>query len=195
MDAARKGGLRGNVQACTVFSFSQPSSRGRPLRGEAQRRPQSRLCPEIQDQLSNLPCGVSQVERIRRPSRQRLPVPAGRSGDGQAGKTSLGAEAYKKYFRKPSGLRHRLFQPDQRAHDQPVNIQSDQVPKTEFEFPHELEVFWADTVGERFSYLARSRSTRENSSSMASSSMTPPRLPRPHRRIDPQPEEFTRAAD
>ncbi len=67
----------------------------------------------------------------------------------------LGAEGYKKVFPNavwPADIS--LFSPISAHMINRVNILPDQVPKTEFEFPHELEVFFADTIGGRFSYLA-----------------------------------------
>jgi hypothetical protein len=70
-------------------------------------------------------------------------------------RASLGAEGYKKVFPEavwPADIS--LFSPISGHMINRVNILPDGVPKTEFEFPHELEVFFADTIGDRFSYLA-----------------------------------------
>lgn len=70
-------------------------------------------------------------------------------------RASLGAEGYKKVFPNavwPADVS--LFSPVSAHMLNRVNIRPDGVPKTEFEFPHELELFSADTIGDRFSYLA-----------------------------------------
>lgn len=70
-------------------------------------------------------------------------------------RASLGAEGYKKVFPDaiwPADIS--LFSPISAHMVNRVNIRPDGVPKTEFEFPHELEVFFADTIGDRFSSLA-----------------------------------------
>jgi hypothetical protein len=67
----------------------------------------------------------------------------------------LGAEGYKKVFPNavwPADIS--FFSPISAHMINRVNFLPDGVPKTEFEFPHELEVFGADTIGDRFSYLA-----------------------------------------
>lgn len=67
----------------------------------------------------------------------------------------LGAEGYKKVFPNavwPADID--LFSPISAVMINRFNIVPDGVPKTEFEFPHELEVFYAGTIGPRFSYLA-----------------------------------------
>lgn len=105
----------------------------------------------------------------------------------------LGAEAYKKVFPKavwPSDIA--FFSPISAHMINRVNIQPDQVPKTEFEFPHELEVFWADTVGERFSYLAEIEI--DEGELEFNGFLQYDASPAFHVRIggiDPQPEEFT----
>jgi hypothetical protein len=67
---------------------------------------------------------------------------------------SLGAEAYKKVFPKaiwPADMARKV--PVALQMIQRINVTPDKVPNWEFEFPHEIEVFAAGTIGETFSYF------------------------------------------
>lgn len=70
-------------------------------------------------------------------------------------RTQLGAEAYKKVFPNavwPADMAR--YTPISMVMINRTNILSSKTPRTEFEYPHELEIFAADTIGDKFSYLA-----------------------------------------